>query len=360
VYNLKNKHIKQLDVFRALAALSVCAVHFTYNSFFHNYLAQGLFVQLFFTLSGFVIAYNYHENLNNLKEFYDFVFKRFKRLYPLHFFFLIIFLILEIFKYILVLKFDFQSNNIPFSFNNLKNFMMNLLFVQHFANEQSFNGPSWSISVEMMLYLTFGLTFLIFKKKLFIIFLNILYIIFFIFFMSSEYGKNSSIYAFYSGLYSFSIGCLFYFIFKKINNFYKPKIYHDVIFYILVLMFLLEIFNFNFIKQNYLYSIIFGAIFFYSCFLNTSFLLFKIFFNNFFIFLGKISYSIYMSHLAIFFIFDNFLKHLFKYETIIDDGKIILNLSTFEANVFTLLIYILVIIFSSLSYKFVEMKFYKK
>ena len=33
----KQDHIKQLDVFRALAALSVCAVHFTYESFFHKY-----------------------------------------------------------------------------------------------------------------------------------------------------------------------------------------------------------------------------------------------------------------------------------------------------------------------------------
>ena len=43
-----NKHISQLDVFRGLAALSVCAVHFTYDSVFHKYFAQGLFVQLFF------------------------------------------------------------------------------------------------------------------------------------------------------------------------------------------------------------------------------------------------------------------------------------------------------------------------
>ena len=50
---LANKHINQLDVFRGLAALSVCAVHFTYDSIFHKYFAQGLFVQLFFTLSGF-------------------------------------------------------------------------------------------------------------------------------------------------------------------------------------------------------------------------------------------------------------------------------------------------------------------
>ena len=357
---MKNKHIKQLDVFRALAALSVCSVHFTYNSFFHNYFAQGLFVQLFFTLSGFVIAYNYNKNLSNLNKFFDFIFKRFLRLYPLHLFFLIIFLILEMIKYLLVTKFDISTNNIPFSYNNVKNFILNLFFVQHFADEYSFNSPSWSISVEMMLYLTFGLISLIFRKKSLIIYLYILYILFFIFFLNSEYGKSHSISAFYSGLYSFSIGCLFFFMFQKINNFYNSTIYRDIIFYILVSIFLFEIFYFQLIKQKYLYSILFGVIFFYSCFLKEKFFLFKIFFNNFFCYLGKISYSIYMSHLAVFFIFDNLLKHVFKYETKLDNGISVLNLNNFEANLYTLLIYVLVIFFSIFSYKFIEMKYYKK
>ena len=166
--NLKKKHIKQLDVFRALAALSVCSVHFTYDSYFHKYFAQGVFVQLFFALSGFVIAYNYHSILNNLNIFFEFSIRRFKRLYPLHLFFLILFLILEIVKLYLVYKFNIEPNNAPFEKNNLKNFLLNIFFLQHFANEFSFNGPSWSISVEMMLYLTCGMSLIIFKNRFFL------------------------------------------------------------------------------------------------------------------------------------------------------------------------------------------------
>ena len=85
---MEQNHYNQLDVFRGLAALSVCAVHFNYNSnFFHNYFAMGIFVQLFFSLSGFVIFLNYHNSLNKFKDLTKFVKKRFKRLYPLHFFF---------------------------------------------------------------------------------------------------------------------------------------------------------------------------------------------------------------------------------------------------------------------------------
>ena len=67
-----------------------------------------------------------------------------------------------------------------------------------------------------------------------------------------------------------------------------------------------------------------------------------------------------MCHLAVFFIFDNLLKHVFKYETKLNDGIYVLNLSTFEANLYTLFVYVLVIFFSSFSYKFIEMKYYKK
>ena len=55
---MNKSYLEQLDVYRALAALSVCAVHFSYNSVFHIYFKQALFVQFFFTLSGFVIYLN--------------------------------------------------------------------------------------------------------------------------------------------------------------------------------------------------------------------------------------------------------------------------------------------------------------
>ena len=210
----------------------MCSVHFTYDSFFYNYFAQGLFVQLFFTLSGFVIAYNYYNNLNTLKEFFKFTKKRFWRLYPLHLFFLIIFILFEIVKYIIIVKFNFQANNETFENNNLNNFLLNLFFIQHFAAEYNFNSPSWSISVEMMLYVTFGITLIILRKK-YLIWLYLIYIIFFNFFLDSHYGQSLSIFAFYSGLYSFSIGCLFFILFKRINYLFKSRIYLDTIFYIL-------------------------------------------------------------------------------------------------------------------------------
>ena len=121
-------YYNQLDVFRALAALSICAIHFNYNSFTHNYIANLLFVQLFFSLSGFVIFLNYYHNLTKFNNLLDFIKKRFKRLYPLHFFFLILFVILEFLKYISATKYGLEFNNKPFSTNNTYSFFSNIFF----------------------------------------------------------------------------------------------------------------------------------------------------------------------------------------------------------------------------------------
>ena len=88
---MNKSYLEQLDVFRAIAALSVCAVHFSYDTIFHIYFKQALFVQFFFTLSGFVIYLNYHDQEFNLLKIKNFMIKRFFRLYPLHLLFLIIF-----------------------------------------------------------------------------------------------------------------------------------------------------------------------------------------------------------------------------------------------------------------------------
>jgi len=58
------------------------------NSFFYN---AYLFVDFFFVLSGFVIAYTY-QNIDSWPAFGKFYKKRFFRLYPLHIIVLLLFL----------------------------------------------------------------------------------------------------------------------------------------------------------------------------------------------------------------------------------------------------------------------------
>ena len=355
---MNKRKIIQLDVFRGLAALSVCAVHFNYDTYFHKYFAQGLFVQLFFALSGFVICYNYHNNINNLKDFRDFIIKRFKRLYPLHLFFLIIFLFLEIIKYIFFIKYNLEFNNYPFEINNLKNFLLNFFLLQHFADQYNFNGPSWSISVEMMLYVTFAI--IIFINNKYANYLSILYVIIFILFFNEIYGEDLSILGYYSGLYSFLIGYLFCILYRK-KKIILNNIFFNIFYFLILFSFMLEIFIFKFIQEKYIYSICFGIIFYLSCFIDSKSLLFRILFNRFFIFLGKISYSIYLSHVLIFFLMNNTLRFIFNLPTKKNlDNVVFLDLSFAEAHLFTFLAYIATIVLSYFTYNFIEIRFYKK
>ena len=77
--------------------------------------------------------------------------------------------------------------------------------------------------------------------------------------------------------------------------------------------------------------------------------------------MGKISYSIYLGHLLVFYILNNFLRFIIQYPSETNlEGKIFLKLSVLEANLYTLLAYILTIFFASFTYKYIENKFYKK
>lgn len=353
----ESKYYPQLDVFRALAALSVCAVHFNFNSFFYRNIANGIFVQLFFTISGFVIYLNYYNKLNSTNELLQFLKKRLKRLYPLHLFFLIIFSIIEICKYYFSAQYNLEANNKAFSNNNLMNFFLNLFFLQHLSDVHSFNTPSWSISVEMMLYLSFGFFLFLTKNK--IIKILLIYIALFILFFSNFYGETLGVESYLSGLYSFCVGVFACYIFlnkkNNLNNFYI-----QIIFLFLFILFTFEIFYLKKLNKNYYYSILFALIIYISCLIEKKSIIKNIIFNKFFIFLGKISYSIYLSHLLIFWVITQILRFILKYPTIYKNGKIVLDLSYIEANLFTFIAYVFTIIFSYFSYKYIEIKFYKK
>ena len=93
------KKLDALETYRAFAALMIAAVHFKLNSpIVDHFLATGIFVPFFFTLSGFVIYYNYFDKIFNFSILIDFGKKRFLRLYPLHFFFPFNFFICRVFK----------------------------------------------------------------------------------------------------------------------------------------------------------------------------------------------------------------------------------------------------------------------
>jgi peptidoglycan/LPS O-acetylase OafA/YrhL len=166
-------HFYSLDVLRGFGALSVVLWHWQhfffvgsapgrlnvkqeplFQLFFLFYKHGWLAVELFFTLSGFIFYWLYSDKIaKGATSAKKFVLLRFSRLYPLHIATLLIVLVLQ--------KTFFLLNGTPFVYphNDIYHFFLNLGFVNSWGIEKgaSFNGPAWSVSVEVFLYAAFFL-----------------------------------------------------------------------------------------------------------------------------------------------------------------------------------------------------------
>lgn len=166
------KRFYSLDVLRGIASLAVVVWHWQhffcngntesiiYNveqqpfySFLFLFYKKGfLAVELFFSLSGFVFFWLYSiKILENKINYKDFFVLRFSRLYPLHFFTLLIVASEQTVYH--------HYNNTFFIYlnNDLYHFTLNIFLISFwgFQNGNSFNGSVWSVSIEILLYIIF-------------------------------------------------------------------------------------------------------------------------------------------------------------------------------------------------------------
>jgi peptidoglycan/LPS O-acetylase OafA/YrhL len=125
-------------------------------------LARGnLAVDLFFILSGFVMALNYGERVGEggARAYGDFLVRRLARIYPLHL------LILAGFAAYALAAARYGSARIEDQ--SWGYFGQSLLLVQNwgFSSEARWNVPAWSISTEMLAYLAFPLLIALVQPK---------------------------------------------------------------------------------------------------------------------------------------------------------------------------------------------------
>jgi len=167
-------HFYSLDALRGVAALIVVFWHWQhfffirgtelsdvgqaqqplYSLFVPFYTNGWRAVDLFFCLSGFIFYWLYSERIwtqeTSLKEF---VVLRFSRLYPLHF--LTLLFVVAGQRVMLWLT----GSVFVYSHNDAYHFALQLLFASNWGFERgySFNGPIWSVSVEILIYAVFCL-----------------------------------------------------------------------------------------------------------------------------------------------------------------------------------------------------------
>lgn len=149
-----------LDVWRGVAALLIIFFHLSANGMFRGFPPirnSDLSVPFFFVLSGFVITHAYGQRLGSRGDIRRFVTRRIGRLYPLHIVVLGALALLELGKWMLT-HFGVPSGQAPFAGgNDIGSLIANLFLLQAIIPmpDYSWNGPSWSISVEFYTYLIF-------------------------------------------------------------------------------------------------------------------------------------------------------------------------------------------------------------
>ncbi|WP_308546678.1 acyltransferase [uncultured Pantoea sp.] len=217
--NIFGERIYTLDALRGIASLSVVFWH--WRHFFH--LDNGTFtlsmekqpfyqafsilygyglhaVELFFVISGFVFFHLYYSKIQSravtAKEFFV---KRITRLYPLF-----------ILSSILVglLQFFFKQHHNSFFVyqqNDLYHAFLNILMIQAwgFQHGWSFNAPSWSISIEVLLYTIFFTISLISKRPITV---SIFIIVSSYYFSDANPMIASGMFCFYTGVVAY-IAC---------------------------------------------------------------------------------------------------------------------------------------------------------
>lgn len=163
-------HYHAIDVLRGLAAIAVLVFHYQHFYYpigtyhinvpqvvdqfpLHEVLAPIYFygngaVQIFWMISGLVFANVYAGKHTPAGEF---AVKRLARLYPLHFVTLIIVAVMQLFAV------GWFGTSLIYENNDPYHFVLNLFLASTWGFEDgfSFNGPIWSVSVEVLIYMMF-------------------------------------------------------------------------------------------------------------------------------------------------------------------------------------------------------------
>lgn len=350
-----------LDVFRGIFAFFVFLFHlspFADTPVLNNNLVHhsDLFVDFFFVLSGFVISYNYKE-ITSLNGVFSFLKKRLKRIYPLHLFMLLLFLVVEVSKGLLASH--ISVNNPNNASNNIYSFISNLLLLNSTPllgnKDVSWNIVSWSISAEMIAYIVFAFTLWLTttikgapSKRWIIPSVILVIAVALLVFLTGGFRILYTFdYGFLRGIIGFYVGVICLQVFEK--TYEKTKKMPRSVFILLEFAIILVILAFIYgarLTENY--GLIFEVLFFICIYLfsfekgviSSAFkgtgILKKI---------GKYSYSIYMTHAFLISIFNIVFIRVLKFPDSAYSYLFILN-------------FIVIYFFSAWTFKNIEMRFY--
>jgi peptidoglycan/LPS O-acetylase OafA/YrhL len=278
----KNKRYLELDCLRGLAALAVVLFHYTYgydfgleimseDKFYFRYGYLG--VQLFFLISGFVIFMT----LEKTTKAKDFLVSRFSRLYPGYWASLIITVTLTT-----LLSVPFQTGIF-----SIKQVIVNFTMFQFWFQIKDVDGAYWTLAIELTFYFIM-LCIFVFKKLKYIAWICLIWLLLSVCFAAFDIPLGNYIKAILILRFAplFVGGIVFYLLINK------PK---DIYLHILVLSSLsAECYLLYQLDSDFIVYWIVS--FFYMLFYLFIYNKLEFISNKFLVFLGSISYTLYLIH----------------------------------------------------------------
>lgn len=351
----KNKILLPLESLRGIAAVIVSLLHFqvAQSILTNNPLVRhgDLMVDLFFVLSGFVIAYNYADKINSLEELISFQKSRFWRLYPLHILTLFIVVGIETARLILG-EISPGAISIPtFARSSWDAFISNLFLVQSMTGHvNSFNGVSWSISTEFYTYIIAGLFFLFGKKSLLVTFLLISVSGLLLYLNSPAHPLDGPHATFMSRcIYSFFIGVAFY----RISDIFS-SVETSILPLASVVLMIASVVILGKTPYELVIPLFFGCGILLLVKSNTNTWIHSVLSKRFTVWLGQISYSIYMWHSILWTLIFVSMRFLFGRASEVVEGIRYYNFNSIESFLLTVICLGLLLAVSQLSYTYIE------
>lgn len=362
--NHEQNRFEVLDSFRGICAICVVFFHMTIINgistlpFFRG---SNVFVEFFFVLSGFVLAHGfaYKQDLS----FKKYMIARFFRIYPLHIFTLAAMIVLELGKLVAEkhgVSFQIHSFTIT---KDVSEILPNLFLVQAWTpltQNESFNGPAWSISIEFYTYILFFFTLMLSWRLRIATWFCISATAFLLIIYNPTFITSNAL----RGLSCFFLGALSYSLIRRMYD--KINIDRlDSVFIVLEIATIILIYMLitsNLEHKSIMLSIMFAACI--SVFSLQRGIASKILSTKPFVLAGKLSYSIYMTHAAILLVITSIfivaqkiteieLTKIINGSRVIDAGNSLMNTTLALSTI------MIVLIVSALTYKYVESPFIK-
>lgn len=357
------KKLVHLESLRGIAAISVALFHFRTNGHLDNPFTTNawLLVDFFFVLSGFVIALNYSDRLSTFSQVLRFQWRRFLRLYPLHLVMTVIFLGIEYAKYLAKIQGGLDANVPLTTPDEAFAIAANLFLIHAWAlTELTYNYPSWSISAEFYTYAIFAAAIYLTRGRRIFLFPILATTIVALYLLLKSTGLHTDN---ISGparcIYSFAIGVVVFQIFQLLEH--RLRLRSSVFGSALLLLCVLSVIwlGDHASSLDTLVPGLFGISVLVLNITSEQTSLIQLLSRRWLVYLGTISYGIYMIHALVWRMIGKALRTIFHLPTgRSDEGNIAILLpNPFIADALTIGGLAAIILLAHFSYHYLEGRF---